>query len=191
MDRFKQAIRSSCLRVRSTLSSEYRLRSSKQMCKRVQALHQYRYAQRIALYQAVKGEIDLNILWQSAPLQGKYCFFPSITEDKRLLFLPATPKTSFKPNAFGVLEPDVDPALAILSDQLDLILLPVVAFDGYGTRLGYGAGYYDRTLAHNTQSVLLGVAYEFQHQDFLRREPWDVPLHATVTQRTIYWSKTS
>ncbi len=66
--------------------------------------------------------------------------------------------------------------------------MPLVAFDGHGTRLGRGAGYYDRTLEHKKPQCLLGVAYEFQHHDFLPPEPWDVPLDAVATEKTIHWS---
>ncbi len=62
----------------------------KQICNRISQLEQYRYAKRIALYKAANGEIDLGSIWRSAPLQGKYCYFPSLNEDGTLTFLPAT-----------------------------------------------------------------------------------------------------
>ncbi|KTC86370.1 5-formyltetrahydrofolate cyclo-ligase [Legionella brunensis] len=188
-DRFKVALRRSCRQIRENLSPSYQETASNQVCARIRSLEQYRYARRIALYKAVGGEISLNALWNSAPLQGKYCYFPALNEDKTLSFLPATPATPFVENRFGIPEPNVDRNTAASPHQLDIIFMPLVAFDKKGTRLGMGAGYYDRTLKRETHPLLIGVAYEFQRQNYIEAHAWDVPLTAVITQRAIYWSK--
>lgn len=188
-DRFKSAIRKTSRLIREKLPREYRQKAAAKICARIRRLEQYRYARCIALYHACNGEVDLDELWRSAPLQGKFCYFPFITEQKTLSFLPATPATGFKTNGFGIPEPDVDPSLAIAPKNLDLIFMPLVAFDRYGTRLGMGSGFYDRTLAKEQHPLLLGVAYEFQRQPYLLPDEWDIPLTAIITQETIYWSK--
>ncbi|KTD32742.1 5-formyltetrahydrofolate cyclo-ligase [Legionella nautarum] len=188
-NRFKLALRRSCRQVREKLSSEYQHAASAKLCSRISNLHQYRHAKRIALYQATGGEISLNRLWNSAPLQGKFCYFPVLREDKTLLFLPATPATAFVNNQYGIAEPDVDKSQAIAPKLLDIIFMPLVAFDHYGTRLGMGAGYYDRTLANEDHPMLIGVAYEFQHYPYIEPQTWDIPLTAIITERNTYWSK--
>lgn len=76
--------------------------------------------------------------------------------------------------------------------RLDVILLPLVAVDARGWRLGSGAGFYDRSLAHLRygrrwrRPRLIGVAYEFQRVAQLEPQPWDVPLDAVVTERGFY-----
>ena len=184
---FKTALRNSVKQVRSQLSVTYRNLSSNQICARIRSLEQYRQAKRIALYFPVNGEIDLTSLWNSAPLQGKFCYFPALNDDLTLSFLPATPNTPFKKNRYRIPEPDVSFELAIPPEQLNLIIVPLVAFDFRCNRLGMGAGYYDRTLAKKEQCTLFGVAYQFQRTDFIDPEPWDVPLDAVITQRAIYW----
>lgn len=187
-DTIKQIQRSNSISIRSKLPSSYQIAASEQVCKRIIPLNVYRQAKHIALYQAIGGEISLKMIWNSAPMQGKYCYFPVISEanETQLIFLPATPGTAFKKNRFGILEPDVGADQAIPQEKLDLVFMPLVGFDIYGTRLGMGKGYYDRSLAGRSHKMLIGVGYEFQKQDYIRPEPWDIPLSLVVTDSQIY-----
>lgn len=186
-DQYKIAIRNTVKQVRAKTSSAYRASASNQICTRIRALEQYRKAKSIALYFAINGEIDLHALWKSAPLQGKFCYFPALNDNLTLSFLPATPATPFKNNKYGIPEPDVSFDNAIALEELDLMILPLVAFDMRCTRLGMGAGYYDRTLENKKLKNLFGVAYQFQLVDFIDPQPWDIPLDAVITQKAIYW----
>lgn len=188
-DQFRRALRQTCRQIREKLSPTYRRNASNQICNHIRQLDSYRYAKRIALYQAINGEIDLGGLWRSAPLHGKYCYFPALNEDKTLSFLPATPASIFRENRYGIEEPDVERELALTPAQLDIIFIPLVAFDKKGTRLGMGAGYYDRTLANSHAPLLIGVAYEFQRQSYIETQPWDIPLNMVVTEQNAYWSE--
>ena len=186
-DKFKIAIRNTIKEIRSKVSVSYRSTSSNQICTRIRALEQYRRAKSIALYFAVNNEIDLSALWSSAPMQGKFCYFPALNKDLTLSFLPATPATPFKKNQYGIPEPDVSIDEAMPVEELDLIIMPLVAFDMRCTRLGMGAGYYDRTLENKQHRNLFGVAFQFQQVDFIEPQPWDIPLDAVITQKAIYW----
>lgn len=189
VDRFKEALRQTYRRVRQGLSVSYKHKASHAICSRIRSLEVYRYAKRIALYQAIQGEVNLNNLWRSAPLQGKFCYFPVLNDDLTLSFISATPATSFNSNQFGILEPEGSLENSVCPEQLDVLIMPLVAFDTAGTRLGMGAGYYDRTLERHRAQCLIGVAYEFQRLDYIKPQPWDVPLMAVVTERAIYWSQ--
>lgn len=186
-DRLKQALRTSRRQVREKLASTYQQTASQQICARIQALTFYHHAQHIAFYQAVNGEVDLNALWSLACLQNKYCYFPVLDQkNKRLAFLPANEATPFIVHRWGIKEPQVDPALACPPEKLDIIFIPLVVFDGTGTRLGMGGGYYDRTLEKSRTPLLIGVAYEFQHHPFIEPCLWDVPLTAIITPGNTY-----
>lgn len=187
-DYFKNLLRLVLRGVRSRLSTHVQSQASERICARIKQLESYRYAKRIALYHAVEGEINLDNLWRSAPLQGKFCYFPALTADKTLVFLPATPATLFRKNRYDIPEPDVDFSLAIGINEIDIIFLPLVAFDKHGTRLGMGAGYYDRSLAQQKPNLLIGVAYDFQQQPFIKPQEWDISLQAVVTPTQIHWS---
>ncbi|WP_419420323.1 5-formyltetrahydrofolate cyclo-ligase [Legionella sp. D16C41] len=186
-DRFKQILRNTNRAVRKKLPLSYQKEAAAKICTRIRQLKEYRYAKRIAFYHAHGGEISLKEIWQAAPMHGKYCYFPVITAEKKLLFLPATPATPLIENHYGILEPDVDLTHAIAPSNLNLIFIPLLAFDNYGTRLGMGAGYYDRTLENEHHALLIGVAYDFQYEPYIIPQEWDVPLTAVITPNNIYW----
>ncbi len=119
---------------------------------------------------------------------GKRTYLP-VLHGRRLWFLPYDSETPLARNRFGILEPDVSPKRRRALEALDMVLVPLVAFDEQGNRLGMGGGYYDRTFAYLlgrrrwTRPLLVGVAYEFQCSAALPTRPWDVPLQAVATER--------
>lgn len=185
----KTAIRKTCLKRRAALPEHTQREASSTLCTRIQSLDIYKNAKKIALYQAVGGEINLNSLWVKAQKDKKETYMPIVLpEEKALLFLPTTSTTPQKSNQWGILEPTIALTEAVALDEIDLMLMPLVAFDPHGTRLGRGAGYYDRTLKNTKPACLLGVAYEFQRQTRITPEPWDIPLHGIITEQNTYWS---
>lgn len=186
-DQFKNALRNTIKQVRSKISTTYKATSSSQICTRIQSLEQYKKAQRIGFYWSINGEIDLSSLWNNATVDGKLCFFPALNDDLTLSFLPVTPTTTFINNKFEIPEPSVSRDLAVPIDQLDLIIIPLLAFDIRCNRIGMGAGYYDRTLINKRNSLIIGVGYQFQRVEFLEAQSWDIPLDAVITQKAIYW----
>lgn len=185
-DSFKQSLRMSCVSLRKKLPAIEQAKASAAVCENIRALPAYVLAKRIALYRAVNGEIDLDDLRQS-PTHTYY--FPVIQEDKTLIFLPASDESAFSRNKFGILEPNSSKTLAIALNQIDIMFVPLIAFDEHGTRIGMGGGFYDRTLADERPPLLIGVAYEFQRQPFIEPSAWDVPLTAVITECNTYWSK--
>ncbi|MBI2784958.1 MAG: 5-formyltetrahydrofolate cyclo-ligase [Legionella longbeachae] len=187
-DPTKKILRDTMKQKRSKLSVSYNTAASIQICSRIRSLEQYKNAKNIAFYAAANKEIDLASLWHHASSHEKICYFPVLKEDDlTLFFLPATPNTLFKKNRYGIAEPDISLDLAIPIENLDLVLIPLVAFDVRCNRLGMGAGYYDRTFKNKGKCSLFGVGYQFQRVDYIDLEPWDVQLNAVITQRAIYW----
>lgn len=181
-------IRRTCLQQRHALTAATQQAASARICERIASLPVYQNASSIALYQAIDNEINLNALWFLAEQQGKQCYMPAMLPDKKmLLFLPTTSQTPLKPNQFQILEPNIPHTQAMPLQHIDLMIIPLVAFDVAGNRLGRGAGYYDRTLQHKKPACLLGAAYEFQKQSHLNKAPWDIPLSGIVTEKTIHW----
>lgn len=155
----------------------------------------FRYRHRIAFYYPADGELDVLPLIGRASAMGKRCYLPvldAVGRHHRLLFAPYRPGDPLVPNQFGIAEPAHGRRNCVTAAKLDLVLLPLVAFDLDGNRLGMGAGYYDRTLAFLARRrrwrrpTLWGVAHDFQRVDALANEPWDVPLDGCMTDARAY-----
>jgi len=183
----KKLLRQTLCQLRKNLSAEYQQEASRKICDKLRHLNAFQTAKTISFYWPQKGEIDLNGLWQSALKQQKQCYFPIVRTDKTLSFGLATSNTPFVKNHYGIPEPQEASNEMIDVDNLDIMLIPLVAFDHLGTRLGMGGGYFDRTLAIKRPALLIGVAYEFQRQPILTRNVWDIGLDAVITEKTIDW----
>ena len=182
----RSEIRSRLRQQRRALSRAARVSSAKQVARRLAASPLFRAARRIAIYLPHDGEIDLTPLLRHAWACGKTCYLP-VLRSKRLGFALYRRGDGLRLNRFGILEPALPVCQQVGALALDLILVPLVAFDAQGHRLGMGAGFYDRTLAararrtHWRRPRLIGVAYEFQQVAKLGPAPWDVPLDGVVT----------
>lgn len=149
-------------------------------------------ARRLGFYLPMAEEIDLLPLINAALWLNRECYLPVVPHRaaRPLWFSRLTPLPRWYRNRFGIHE-HASP-LRVRARQLDLLFLPLVAFDQAGNRLGMGGGFYDATLAYLRhrrvfhRPKLIGVAYDFQRVDALPREPWDVPLDAVLTDRQLY-----
>ena len=178
---------------RRNLSDKDRRVAAYQVSRLISVMRIFRASRRIAFYLPNDGELDLTPLIRRAWEMKKSCYLPVLDTltANQLKFAPYYNKTLLNINCFGIPEPVVPARLLVRAYSLDLILLPLVAFDLRGNRLGMGGGFYDRTLSylryryHWQKPHLLGIAYEFQKIDTLSHESWDVPLHGIVTDKGI------
>lgn len=151
-------------------------------------------ARHIGLYLANDGEIDPGPFMHWAFTQAKHCYLPVMCkqENQPMNFAEVTPDSYFKPNRFGIPEPIVEPEELRNAASLNLILVPLVAFDLKGNRIGMGGGFYDRTLAFTRQHPydqrpkLIGLAHEFQYSEAIEPSPWDIPLDGIATEKRIH-----
>lgn len=190
-----KALRQQIRKHRRALNDLEREQASFLLCERIASSREFQKSKHIAFYLANDGEIDLSLLIEHAWQQGKCCYLPVLAEpnSQRLWFIPYTASTKLINNRFGIPEPIHSHKMRLRKTlSLDLILMPLVAFDSQGNRVGMGGGFYDRTLAflkHRKywhKPNLLGVAYEFQKQTQLEVKPWDIPLQAIATDACIY-----
>ncbi len=146
---------------------------------------------RIALYLAADGELNPQPLMNRLLRLNKKLYLPVLRPGlgKALWFSEYKRGDQLRPNRFGIAEPDIRRRKPIPAWSLDLIIMPLVAFDNTGTRIGMGGGYYDRTLAYRLnhqrwiRPSLIGYAHDFQRTDELPRQHWDVPLQGVITER--------
>ncbi len=169
---------------RLALSGEQQQRAAQQAARRARPLlKRYR---RIAFYSARDGELDPHPLLCWALARGQCCYLPQVRR-RTLAMVRYRRGEALQPGCLGVSEPAGEARRAWSVRRLDLVLLPLVACDAAGNRLGTGAGFYDRCLAACRRSarrpLLLGAAHSCQLRRALPVRPWDVPVDGVLTER--------
>ncbi|MEE2768510.1 MAG: 5-formyltetrahydrofolate cyclo-ligase [Actinomycetota bacterium] len=172
------AIRAQMLKGRETLPPERVALSSAQVVERIRNLSAYAASSLVGSYIGTRGEIDPAGLLEGP---GPEIALPVVMKDQPLQFV--VPDGPLAPGPFGIRQPvtgrPVDPI------DLDVVLVPLVAVDPSGNRVGHGAGYYDRTFAFrqgSSRPILIGLAHHFQLVEHLQPNPWDIPLDLIVTE---------
>ncbi|MEM5509329.1 5-formyltetrahydrofolate cyclo-ligase [Pseudoalteromonas sp. AS71] len=149
----------------------------------------------IAIYLSNDGELDTSLLIKELWNLHHAVYLPIIHpfNGANLLFQRYEKNSPMRANRYGILEPKLNCSQICPLPALDYLLMPLVAFDKQGNRLGMGGGFYDRTLARlheqNWQKPqLIGLAHECQKVDALPIESWDVPLKTIITpDKTYCW----
>lgn len=134
---------------------------------------------KIMIYYSINQEVATIALINKLLLMGKTVILPACTPKKDLKACIIYDLNELIPGIFGLSEPGPT-APEIPPEDLDIIVVPGVAFDERGYRLGHGVGYYDRFLAR-TNACKLGLAYDFQIVQELPSSPHDIPVHAVLT----------
>ena len=145
-------------------------------------------SRRVLLYVSVRGEADTSLLIRAALDEGRELFLPRCRPDSpgAMDFIRHRAGDVLEPSPFGILEPVFSPESRLLrDDELEeggtLIVVPALAFDRHGFRLGYGGGYYDRLLA-KARCASVGLAFHETLLGSLPREEWDRPVTAVCTE---------
>ncbi|MDE0340914.1 MAG: 5-formyltetrahydrofolate cyclo-ligase [Nitrospinae bacterium] len=158
--------------------------------RRLDAFLVFMGARRVGIYAAVRGEMDFSSLWsEGSDAKRTYCF-PRVGKDV-LHFCPVNhPEAELQPGTLRIPEPVRDiPALNV--NELDAVVIPGLAFDLYGGRLGTGGGFYDRTFQgrrgglDGSGPLLVGACYAFQLLvgESWKRDAWDVGVDWVITDR--------
>jgi 5-formyltetrahydrofolate cyclo-ligase len=158
-----------------------RAEAGRQVARHLAALPEYERCRRLVVYAALPDELPLSEAVQRALVDGKRVLWPRVGADARMTFAAADRVESLVPGRYGVREPPPSaPSEPLGSDVL--VLVPGVAFDPSGGRLGRGAGVWDRALAEVRGTVVFGVGYEDQWVERVPREAHDRLVHAVLTE---------
>lgn len=171
-------------RQRRGLGKYQQNQSARQLQRQLEKLPVVRRARYIGLYLANDGEIDP---WRyfMAHRKDKACFVPKTGPNQSMLFTRLTPDMGCFRNHYGIREITHEKIFPIRC--LDVVFVPLVAFDSSGNRLGMGGGFYDRAFSFKKLGIwhrkpfLIGLAHDFQQVDFLPADSWDIPLQMVVT----------
>lgn len=175
---------------RRQLSRDQQESAADGLLRQLTAVPPFRNARRIAFYYPHDGEIDPQPIIEHAWRAGKKCYLPVINHPSLpLRFARHLRQQPTRLNRFGIPEPLVRRRDLVNAHHLQLILVPLIAFDVSGGRLGMGAGFYDRTLAflgtrkYWHSPIAIGLAHSFQQVDAVPQDPWDVSLSGIVTEK--------
>lgn len=188
----KKSQRSQIRSKRASLSKHERKAAEQQLYKQVIASPEFLKSRHIALYLANDGEIDPALIMQKAWSMGKVCYLPVLNPlSNSLSFVKYKADTYLRRNRFNIPEPDLIRRHIRHPWALDLVLTPLVGFDNKGHRLGMGGGFYDRTFAFKLKHsyrkpLLIGLAYDFQKQDLVQADAWDIRLEKAATEKAFY-----
>jgi len=176
----KRALRRQMRKVQKQFSAEARAAASVALCAQLGREPVWREAQRILAFAPLPDEPDVRPLWEAALREGRTVALPRFDAARGAYEVRQVQAAGQLQQAnFGILEPDGDSPRVELN-QLDLVLLPGVAFDAIGRRLGRGKGYFDRLLAE-VRGHKCGVAFEWQVVPAVPVEPHDVCLDSLLT----------
>ncbi|MBW4617392.1 MAG: 5-formyltetrahydrofolate cyclo-ligase [Desmonostoc vinosum HA7617-LM4] len=175
----KSELRRSLLQIRQSMPHQEWKQRSDRICNQLQNSVVFFQAKTILAYFSFRQEPDLSPLFAD----NKYRWgFPRCV-GKTLSWHFWTPQDAVQSGAYGIVEPHPQ-ATTVEPAKVDLILIPSVACDYQGYRLGYGGGYYDRLLSlpewANKQAI--GIVFDYACLPQLPIDPWDKPLQAIFTE---------
>ena len=184
------SIRHSVRQQRQALDPGINSRHGEAVAARLARMLLFRKATRIGIYLSVKGELDTAPVIKLARTQGKLLYLPVLHPflHGRLLFCRWDAGSRLVKNRFGIEEPECRSTTLLHPRSLDLVFVPLVAFDAERNRVGMGGGYYDRTFGYLKsfrqwqRPLLVGVAHQFQQVDNIEAADWDVPLDLAITE---------
>jgi 5-formyltetrahydrofolate cyclo-ligase len=179
----KKDLRSHFLQQRQAIALADWQANNKAICQHLSQSEVYQNAQVILAYLSTRQEPDLSMLWTD-DVRPKRWGLPRCVGQELAWHLcaPSNPE-QFQVGAYGILEPIA--SLPILEPkEVDLILVPAVACDRKGFRLGYGGGFYDRLLSHPQWigKPTVGIVFEFAYLEQLPSDTWDYPLQSVCTE---------
>jgi 5-formyltetrahydrofolate cyclo-ligase len=189
--RAKAELRKRLRALRQTTPQTACAKRSERIVERLRGMDVIAKASTIALFWPIEDrhEVDLRPLDRALRESGVAIAYPSVDEETRAMTFRFCATDDLADDALGFRSA---PASAPEAKTLDVIVVPSIALDSSGRRLGYGAGFYDRTLPRFGSAVRVGVAYDFQLLAEVPAVEEDVPVHWVVTDvRTLNCAESS
>lgn len=184
----KKLLRQQTLTKRDTLTWLEVQSKSQEIAQRLFMLPEYHKAQTILIYLAFAKEVATQAIIMTAWQEKKRILVPVCqTSDKSLLISELRNFNELTSGTWNIPEPKKDYLRPREPQAIDLAIIPGLAFDLRGSRLGYGAGYYDRFLSKLTPTCpKVALAYEFSLIEFFPTEPHDIPMDYIITEVATY-----
>lgn len=136
-------------------------------------------------YRGTWDEVNVDAFNDWAEVQGYCVAYPISLPDGIMKAAVPAQKNAWHRAAYGIFEPVMENSKILEPEDIDLVIVPCVAFDEYGNRCGHGAGYYDRFLTEMAPEALIMAAFEAQRLEKLITEETDIPVRTIVTETGI------
>ena len=159
------------------LDEAERLAAAQRVFDTVRSMAAYMVAHKVLLYHSLPDELSTHLFFENSPEDKTY--YPPRVNGIDLEILPYE-RSRMHLGAFRIEEPDGDDTVAI--NDIDLVIVPAVAYDRHGNRVGRGKGYYDRLLSRS-RATTIGICYDFQLVDDLEPDEFDIPVDYVVADR--------
>ena len=184
----KKGLRKAMLQKRNRLEKNYLDRANEKITKDFLASSDYCDCSNIFIYISYSSEVDTQRIIDRALADGKKVLVPrTFPERKEMIALQISNfNTQLCQTCTGILEPNFVDKNAFPPEQIDLIIVPGVAFDPRGYRIGYGGGYYDKYLSLATKAKKIGFAYEESMIEEIPAEEHDQKVDAILTEGGVY-----
>lgn len=150
---------------------------------RVLALPAYRSAKTVMAYMSAFKELNIDAVLKDACANKRLVVPVSSTDTCTITPVLLRDIDAVVRGAYGIREPEE--RIPVPADEIDLALIPGIAFDKTGSRAGFGKGYYDRFLA-DFKGIKIGLCYEFQVYDSIPAEPHDIKMDMIITEEQLY-----
>lgn len=187
MQEAKKQLRKKIIEARLELSPEEVTAKSEKIIRKLVSLPVYRQAGTIMTYVAFNNEVETRGLIKHSLAEGKKVYVPvTRTKEKRLVPAEIFGLEDLVPGTWGILEPKPECLRPRDPRDIDLVVVPGVAFDKEGNRLGYGGGYYDRFLSKlRGDCCFVALCYQLQIRDEVYTEVHDQPVHMVITEEQV------
>lgn len=180
----KEEIRRRVRARKQMIDQSERLAAAQRVFDTVRSMAAYMVARRVLLYHSLPDELSTHLFFENSPADKTY-YLPRVN-GLDLEILPYE-RSRMHLGSFRIEEPDGDDTIDI--DDIDLVIVPAVAYDRHGNRVGRGKGYYDRLLSRS-RATTIGICYDFQLFDEFDTDDFDIPVdyvvadgHAVIRRR--------
>lgn len=182
----KAALRAEALAFLRGLPPAERAAAEAEIARRVLEVPEVAGARTLMVYASLPEEVGTDAIAREARRRGITLVYPRSLPERRLALHAVDDPGALRPGRYGIREPDPDVHPLREAGEVDAALIPGLVWDRAGHRLGRGAGYYDRLLAHpDWRGFRCGVFFAAQEHSALPREEWDVRLDVVVTEREV------
>jgi len=180
----KNKIRNKYKQIRQEMSADEKDSLDKMIAKNFLNTMAYSHANQILIYASKNEEIDTKLIFEKAISDKKAVLFPKCRENSDMIFRYVNEQSDLEIGMYGLDEP-IESCIEYLPKNADLCIIPALAYDVFGYRMGYGRGYYDRFL-----SEFVGIKVGFCYSSFIEKQlpkgRYDVKIDILVTEKGIF-----